>query len=135
MWFTLFASLPACVATIQSADGTALRISSGAFRTYSERVFRLQNAVLADISLELDASIGTDSDPGDADIVDGLESVESRVLDACSELNSIAVRRRDGGGVRPIADARAARSFPDCETAALDARDYFDRYVVRSREN
>lgn len=103
-----------------------MRVSSEAFRAYAGEIFRLQNAVLSEVSFLLEAEFSGGQE-NSLDIINSLEKIESNVLDACASLNSIAVRRRDGGGVRPISDARASKAIPACERAALDAQEVIDQ--------
>lgn len=103
-----------CVTTVQPIEGAPLRVSSDAFRSYAEQVFRLQNEIASEIALRLE-----DADPKD---VARLEDAEDALLDACQQLNATAARRRDGGGTRPLDDLSTARSVPACETAARAAQ-------------
>ena len=93
-----------------------MRIGSAAYREYSEQVFRLQNRVASDLAFALDAS-----DSGDRLAYDRLEQVDEALYEACALLNEVAVRRRDGRGRRLFADAKAARTAPECERAASAA--------------
>jgi hypothetical protein len=102
-----------CVATVQPLEGASMRISSDAFRSYAEQVFRLQNEIASELALRLD------DDTAETEM---LEAAEDAVLAACRLLNATAARRRDGGGVRPFGDLRTARSVPACESAAREAR-------------
>jgi hypothetical protein len=93
----LFAVILAACATIKSGDGAAMRATS--------------------IALLLD------SEPFDDEALASLERMEENLYEACGLLNDVAIRRRDGGGVRWLADAKAARSVPGCELAASNARE------------
>jgi hypothetical protein len=103
--------LGACMAPVRTSDGERLRLRSDAFAAYAERVFRLQNDVLDALAFAIDAA------PEDSSAL----MHEDAVLAACAGLNEIAVRRRDGGGTRPLQDAATARRLPECETAANGA--------------
>ena len=100
-----------CIATVETLDGGRHRISSDAFREYAESVFREQNRVASILVFRLE-----DEQLEDATMT-RLEDAEARLLAACSELNELAVRRRDREGRRLFADARAAKTVPECERA------------------
>ena len=116
--FFSLAAVSGCAGTLATASGERLRISSAEFAEYAEEVFRLQNEVLDELAFALDE--------GPDDI--GLLNAEERVLEACSEINEVAVRRQRGGGVRPLRDMEAARTVPACEAAAVMASE-----TIRSR--
>jgi hypothetical protein len=103
--------LTSCVATVETLDGARYRISSEAFRVYAEQVFREQNRVASDLVFRME------DERLDAAELDRLEAAETRLLEDCSDLNVIAVRRRDGKRRRLLAAASAAKTVPDCERA------------------
>jgi len=88
-----------------------------AFREYVERVFRLQNRVSSEIAFALE-----EPERIEPEQLNRLELADTALFEVCESLNELAVRRRDGGGTRPFADARAARTAPDCEQAAEEGR-------------
>jgi hypothetical protein len=117
MFFAL-AGVYGCAGSLATADGERLRISSAAFADYAERVFRLQNEVLDELAFSLAER------PDDI----ALLNAEEMLLEACADINEVAVRRQRGGGVRPLRDMEAAQSVPACESAAVMASE-----AVRSR--
>lgn len=120
MWTRLIllavAGLPGCAGSLTAADGQRMRLQSDEFAQYAERVFRLQNEVLDSLTFALDEHADEMS----------LSAAEDEVLGACAGLNDMAVRRRSGGGQRPLRDLRAARAVPDCEVAAHAAARLLD---------
>ena len=114
--------LGACATAVTTGSGTRLALRSAQFATYAEDVFRLQNEVLDALAFVLD----------DAPDTPAAVLHEDELLTACTGLNEIAVRRRDGGGVRPLRDAATARSVPQCEAAALSAADWLERSGLES---
>lgn len=123
----LFALISAGCASIETADGDALRMGSSEFREYAEQVFRLQNRV-SDALAEL-----LDGREGRADATYArLEAADDALFDACAGLNEVAVRRRDQQPRRLFADARVARTVPGCERAALAAVALLDSPEVSS---
>lgn len=107
-------------APVTTLDGERLALTSEAFRTYVESVFRKQNAVATDLTFALE-----DEGLSEADSA-VLESAEAALLAACEGLNELAAERRDGekpGGIRA---AKAARQAPQCELAARNARAALD---------
>ncbi len=116
-YICLFAVMSGGCATIESADGSSMRMGSQAFREYSEQVFRLQNRIASDIAFALD-------DPArlDAAQIEGLEDADTALFEACALLNEVAIRRRDGGDGGIFSGIKAARSVPECESAAETGR-------------
>ena len=106
-----------CIATVETLDGSQHRISSDAFRAYAEAVFREQNRVASALVFRME------DEQLDPAAHERLADVEARLLDACRALNEVAVRRRDDEGRRLFADARAAKTVPDCERAVVSARE------------
>lgn len=101
-------------ATVVTADGEELRMTSSAYRAYVETVFRAQNRVASDLAFALEEA---PAEPVEL----ALAAAEAQLLEACASLNEIATRRRDderAGFRRGVAAARAA---PRCEEAARDA--------------
>ena len=94
-----------------------MRMTSDEFRVYAENVFRLQNEVISAITFAIE-----DGRVFEANELALIEAAEDAVLEECVDINRIAVRRRDGGGLRPFRDAKAARAVPNCEAAALRGR-------------
>ena len=115
VYYALFSLISGgCIATVETLDGTRHRISSTAFRDYAAAVFREQNRVASALAFSMEEPA-----LGEQELT-ALEAAESQLLDACGSLNEIAVRRRDDARRRPFADARAAKTVPDCERA-IDA--------------
>jgi hypothetical protein len=103
--------LAAC-ATITTAAGRRLGLSSPEFRAYAETVFRRQNEVGTELGLAIDdraATAGTE--PA------ALDAAEDRLLAACAALNAMAAARRDDRPVTLSQRLESARSVPDCERA------------------
>ena len=107
-------SLSGCAA-VPTADGQRLRLASGEFRDYVERVFREQNRVADAVAFALEA-------PGSQD--PELAAAEQDLLAACAGVNELATARRDQQSLGLRNNVRAAKSVPDCEraTRAADAR-------------
>jgi hypothetical protein len=118
LYFFALAAICGCAGSLATGDGERLRISSAEFAEYAQDVFRLQNQVLDELAFALDER------PDDI----GLQNAEETVLDACADINELAVRRQRGRGVRPLRDMEAARSVPACEAAAAMASE-----AIRSR--
>ena len=93
-------------ASLTTADGQRLRLTSPEFRAYVERVFRAQNQVGDELAFALDA-------PGDERVELGL--AEQRLLDACAGVNELATARRDERGLGARRSLSAARTVPRCE--------------------
>ena len=108
--------LSAC-ASVESLDGQRMSLRGAAFREYVEQVFRLQNRVSSEIAFALEAPERIESEQSSR-----LELADTALFEACESLNELAVRRRDGRGMRLFADAHAARTAPDCERAADEGR-------------
>lgn len=105
---------------VTTAGGERLQVGSEAFRAYVERVFREQNRVATDLAFALEA------EGLSAEREAELEAAEQGLLDACAELNELAAARRDNERLGTVAEARAARSAPDCERAAAAAARVLD---------
>jgi hypothetical protein len=111
--------LAGCAVGVTSADGTRMGLRSAEFAQYAEGVFRLQNEMLDALAFALE------DHPDDAALI----AAEDNVLDACAGLNDVAVRRQRGEGMRPLRGARAVRTMPECEAAAIAAAE-----LLASRE-
>lgn len=105
-------------ATVTTAGGEDLRISSDRFAMYAERVFREQNRVASMLAFAL-----ADAEDTDGPAPRALADAEDDLLDACAGLNEVAARRRDGERPGVLRGWRAAREAPGCEraTAAAEA--------------
>ncbi len=103
----VLAVLAGC-ATVSTADGDRLALTSQEFRAYVERVFREQNRVADELAFALEAADGARNE---------LAVAEQRLLEACAGVNELATARRDevSLGVRRSLDT--ARSVPECEKA------------------
>lgn len=95
-------------------------MTSPAFATYVEGVFRHQNEVATELAFEMELEEWGSERYG------RLEAAEAQLLDACAGLNELANRQRDGRSVRGPAAARRARGAADCERAALRAERALD---------
>lgn len=100
---------------VTTADGERLAVGSDAFRAYVERVFREQNRVASEIAFALEAEGLAPQRAAE------LEAAEQALLEACAELNELAAARRDGRQLSTVAEARAARTGPECEQATASA--------------
>lgn len=103
--------LSGCVATVETLDGAAHRITSEAFRDYAEAVFREQNRIVSMLVFRMEDER---VEPATLEL---LEQAEAQLLADCRDLNEVAVRRRDRERRRWVADARAAKTVPTCERA------------------
>jgi hypothetical protein len=108
----LLAGAAAAGCAVTTADGRRLALGSDAFRGYAESVFRRQNAVLNEIAFALEEPELDEGRRG------ALEAGESRLLDACAELNATAAARRDASRRGVLDRLRTARTAPECERAA-----------------
>lgn len=108
--------LGGCAGSLKTADGERLRLRSDEFRSYAEAVFRSQNRVATDIAFALE-----EPELYDDAAIARLETADQMLFEACMALNEMAARRRDQRGRRIFADARAARTVPQCERAAAAA--------------
>ncbi len=113
-------ALAACTA-VTTAGGQRLALTSDAFLSYIETVFREQNELLTEIAFVLDGK-----DVSDIDRI-ALEAAEDSLLVACEQLNDVAALRRDGRNPGRMRESRAARGAPSCERAAAEARAVLDR--------
>ncbi|HEU4620260.1 MAG TPA: hypothetical protein VFV10_19645 [Gammaproteobacteria bacterium] len=102
-------------ASVTTAGGDELRIGSDRFSAYAEQVFREQNRVAGRLAFALDAE--EEGSPRYRALADA----EDALLEACTGLNEIAARRRDGRRAGALRGLRAARAAPDCERAAAAA--------------
>jgi len=103
----VLAVLAGC-ATVSTADGDRLALTSQEFRAYVERVFREQNRVADELAFALEAADGARNE---------LAVAEQRLLDACAGVNELATARRDEVGLGVRRSLGAARSVPECEKA------------------
>jgi hypothetical protein len=110
-------ALPGC-ASVATADGERLRLTSDEFRGYVERVFREQNRLADELAFALEG-------PADERTA-SLAAAETELLEACAGINEIATARRDGRRLSALARLRAARSAPKCEGALRRARSTLD---------
>lgn len=114
-WVALPVGVLAGCATVTSVDGERHAISSDAFRSYAETVFRRQNAALSELAFALD---GSELAP---EQISALEAVEADLIGTCAALNELAIRRRDNRDVGVRGQLDAARSVPDCERVVIAA--------------
>ena len=117
----LLGAAPLGCTVVTTVGGERLRITSDAFQSYAEDVFRQQNSLATDIAFALEAE-----DLSAADQT-ALAIAEDSLLGACADLNEVAARRRDQRARRIGAQALAARRIPDCEQALLSVRDLLGR--------
>jgi hypothetical protein len=120
---TLTLLLTAGCATVTTAGGEDLRISSDRFAAYAERVFREQNRVASMLAFAL-----VDVEDEDGPAARALSAAEDDLLDACAGLNEVAARRRDGERPGVLRGLRAARGAPDCERATAAAAAVLDKW-------
>ena len=106
----LLLCLWAC-ASVPTADGERLKVTSLEFREYVERVFREQNRVADEVAFALD-------EPG---AHAELAAAEQGMLAACAGVNELATARRDRRQLGMRSSLRAARTVPECERAAAAA--------------
>jgi hypothetical protein len=99
-------------ATVSTADGERLRLTSADFREYVERVFREQNRVADELAFALEAPGAEASELGRA---------EQRLLEACAGVNELATARRDERRVGMRRSMASARTVPACEQASREA--------------
>jgi hypothetical protein len=99
-------------ATVATADGERLHLTSADFREYVERVFREQNRVADELAFELEAPGTEGSELGRA---------EQRLLEACAGVNELATARRDERRIGMRRSAASARTVPACERASREA--------------
>jgi hypothetical protein len=104
-------------ATVSTADGERLRLSSLGFREYVERVFREQNRVADELAFALEAPGAERGELGGA---------EQRLLDACAGVNELATAQRDERRLGIRRSVASARSVPACERAAREAARLID---------
>lgn len=117
MPFARLAAVSPCLllagcAAVTTLDGQRLGLSSEEFRGYVERVFRDQNRVADELAFALEG-------PG-AEATD-LAAAEAQLLAACAGLNELATARRDERRLGLRRSVSAARSVPQCESAARAA--------------
>ena len=103
-----------CAGTITTTDGRQLRLDSAEFQGYVERVFREQNQTATALAFAQDAATGGR--------YERLLELEDALLEACAALNTLASARRDERTLGLRAQARMARTAPDCEAAAQRAQ-------------
>jgi len=96
-------------ASVTTADGQRLALTSTEFASYVERVFREQNRIADALAFALEGEA--------ADRTDVMEA-EQALLTACAGVNELATARRDGEGLGLKRSAANARSVPACERAA-----------------
>lgn len=118
------AALSGC-ATVETADGDRLRMTSAEYRAYVETVFRAQNRVASDLAFALE-----DAAPGESSEL-ALAAAEARLLEECASLNEIATRRRDDERTGLRRGVAAARAAPRCEAATRAAEGVLERAAAR----
>jgi hypothetical protein len=100
-----------CV-SVTTADGQRLALTSTAFASYVERVFREQNRIADALAFALEGEAA-----GGAELIEA----EQALLTACAGVNELATARRDGDSLGLKRSAANARSVPTCERAAQAA--------------
>ena len=95
-----------------------MRANSQEFRTYARQVFEIHNEAVTKIAYALD---DLESDPDQIDRYNGIVDADDRMMDACAELNQLAIARRDDKQVGLSELAGVASSIPDCERATAQA--------------
>ena len=104
-------------ATVTTADGQRLALTSTEFASYVERVFREQNRIADALAFALEGE-----GAGRADLMEA----EQSLLTACAGVNELATARRDGEGLGLKRSAANARSVPTCEREARVAAGLLD---------
>ena len=110
--------LAACAPYITAANGERMRANSQEFRDYARQVFEMHNDAVTRIAYALD---DLESDPDQIDRYNGIVDADDRMMDACAELNKLAIARRDDKQLGMSELAGVASSVPDCERATAQA--------------
>ncbi len=110
--------LAGCAPYITAANGDRMRANSQEFRAYARQVFEIHNEAVTKIAYALD---DLESDPDQIDRYNGIVDADDRMMDACAELNQLAIARRDDKQVGLSELAGVASSVPDCERATAQA--------------
>ena len=95
-----------------------MRANSQEFRDYARQVFEMHNDAVTTIAYALD---DLESDPDQIDRYNGIVDADDRMMDACAELNKLAIARRDDKQLGMSELAGVASSIPDCERATAQA--------------
>ncbi len=111
-------ALAGCAPYITAANGDRMRANSQEFRDYARQVFEMHNEAVTTIAYALD---DLESDPDQIDRYNGIVDADDRMMDACAELNQLAIARRDDKQVGLSELAGVASSIPDCERATAQA--------------
>ncbi len=110
--------LASCAPDITAANGDRMRANSPEFRDYARQVFEMHNEAVTKIAYALD---DLEFDPDQIDRYNGIVDADDRMMDACAELNKLAIARRDDKQLGLSELARVASSIPDCERATAQA--------------
>ena len=110
--------LAGCAPYITAANGDRMRANSQEFRDYARQVFEMHNEAVTTIAYALD---DLESDPDQIDRYNGIVDADDRMMDACAELNKLAIARRDDKQLGMSELAGVASSVPDCERATAQA--------------
>ncbi len=110
--------LSGCAPYITAANGDRMRANSPEFRDYARQVFERHNEAVTTIAYALD---DLESDPDQIDRYNGIVDADDRMMDACAELNKLAIARRDDKQLGMSELAGVASSVPDCERATAQA--------------
>ena len=110
--------LAGCAPYITAANGDRMRANSQEFRGYARQVFEMQNETVTRIAYALD---DLESDPDQIDRYNSIVDADDRMMDACAELNKLAIARRDDKQLGMSELAGVASSVPDCERATAQA--------------
>jgi hypothetical protein len=111
-------ALAGCAPYITAANGDRMRANSQEFRDYARQVFEMHNEAVTKIAYALD---DVEFDPDQIDRYNSIVDADDRMMDACAELNKLAIARRDDKQLGLSELARVASSIPDCERATAQA--------------
>lgn len=78
----------------------------------------MHNEAVTEIAYALD---DLESDPDQIDRYNDIVDADDRMMDACAELNKLAIARRDDKQLGMSELAGVAASIPDCERATAQA--------------
>lgn len=124
LMLAVLAGVSACTA-VTTAGGRRLRVTTDAFRSYVESVFKEQNRVETKLSFALAGDGLSAADRA------ALQAADASLLDACAGLNEIATSRENQERMSKLRQLRAARRAPICERTTVAARDALARHGPR----
>ena len=98
--------------TVTEPDGQRVSRSSAEFRDYVADVFRLQNQVMDQLITDYSLEDGGDDLERDR--------AEQHMVEACRDLNDVAVAIGEGRSVSLVSKRRLVKSITACDYAARD---------------